>query len=899
MRTPLIVVMLLSAVFVAAVAQEPQVQLDVRYDATSRVLEGVYELRYVPESETTYFTLLANLDAQANPYLSARAQDAVYPLGFEPSRISILSVERVAENGDTALPYRLLALPPAWQTYSLDETVLAVDVTPRVDGSSVTLRCRFITEIPRTTRGDGGITDGILTWRFGWFPTLLPESSQIVEQDGVIGYAARDTFPLVFPWTRLSATFSFPAELSLITGADSAETLPGDDEAVRTVAVDNATPSRSLAFTLGGSYERYRLEGTTTVEVFYLPTHERQARILATLALEIVADYSGRYGSYPRTSLTLVENPSSEGQAFAADGIVWLSSRFFTHQDVLFPGALSRVTEYVLAHEIAHQWVGLGTGIDLDAEAWLSEGLAQYLSVRYFENRYGASEPNLFGEQMPGVVREIVEQQWGFLNLREHFIELPYLQTLHAGFDEALIQPTEHVQFGNADTVRLYDKGYLVARALAAKIGTHAFERALTQAITDRRADLLDARDLQAALESTSGLSLTEFFDHWVFGAGTADYAVSILERAAENGVHTTRVLVTRDGGVAQDVDVQATMRSEGTVRLTWDGAESSAVLEFTTPSRVIEVTIDPDHVLPDVDRLNNHAPVRVIGAVSSNVFPLDAYVLAPDESTGGASFFHLDRLRVSVTQTTADASVKVGRAHQIAIHASFASPQLAGSLAYTFTGFDQPETGSAATVWQSAYTLTVAVERHADEDSFFTVALQATDLSSVSDMGTRSFQLRIAPRGAVQLGISLHEEWRLVPSVYLLFDGRVGGSSGDVPSSLQYAVSELRSIPIPHAPQMGAAKLSLELPGSGPLPYSLLHLAMLDDVRSRLFVTVGGGWTSLDEFGTTSVSVEAGMEQILELSTLGGLLSLTARVGIATPVVGDGATTLYGSISF
>ena len=899
MRTPLIVVMLLSAVALAVSAQEPQVQLDVRYDAESRVLEGVYELRYTPESETTYFTLLANLDSDANPYLSARAQDAVYPFGFEPSRISILSVERVAEDGTTALPYRLLALPPAWQTYSLSDTVLAVDVPPPADGSTVTVRCQFITEIPRTTRGDGAITDEILTWRFGWFPMLLPDSSHIVERDGVIGYAERDAFPLVFPWTQLSATFSFPADLSLMTGADTAETLPGDDEAVCTVAVSNVAPSRSLAFTLGATYESYRLEGVTTVEVFYLPAHERQARVLATLALEIVADYRTRYGTYPRTSLTIVENPSSEGQAFAADGIVWLSSRFFTHQDILFPGALGRVTEYVLAHEIAHQWVGLGTGIDLDAEAWLSEGLAQYLSVRYFEDRYGASEPNLFGEQVPGIVREIVEQQWGFFNLREHFIELPYLQTLRAGFDEPLIQPTEHVQFGNADTVRLYDKGYLVARALAAKVGTDAFERALTQAIAERRADLLDARDLQTALESASGLSLAEFFDHWVFGAGTADYAISILERTVQDGVHTTRVLLTRDGGVAQPVDVRATMRSEGTAHLTWDGADASAVLEFTTPSKVVEVTIDPDHVLPDVDRLNNHAPVRVVGAVSSNVFPLDAYVLAPDESTGGATFFHLDRLRVSVTQTSADASVKIGRAHQIGIHASFASPQLAGSLAYTYTGFDQPETGSAATYWASAYTLTVALERHAADDGFFTAALRATDLPSVSAMGTRSFQLRIAPQGAVQLEVSLHEEWRLFPTVYLLLDGRVGTSSGDVPSSLRYTVSELRSIAIPRALQMGAAKLSLELPGGGPLPYSLLHLAMVDEVRSRLFVTAGGGWTSLDEFGTTSVSVEAGMEQILELSTLGGLLSLTARVGIATPVVGDGATTLYGSISF
>jgi hypothetical protein len=72
----------------------------------------------------------------------------------------------------------------------------------------------------------------------------------------------------------------------------------------------------------------------------------------------------------------------------------------------------------------------------------------------------------------------------------------------------------------------------------------------------------------------------------------------------------------------------------------------------------------------------------------------------------------------------------------------------------------------------------------------------------------------------------------------------------------------------------------------------------MIDRVGTRLFLTAGAGWTSLDEFGTTSPSIEAGMEQIIELSTLGGLISMTARIGIATPVLGEGATILYGNIS-
>lgn len=919
-------------------ANTPAYSMDVRYDAESRTIEGSFDLQFSPESETVYFSLLANLDSEPNPFLSPRQQDAVYPFGFEPARISVISVELITDTVDEeAVPFRLLAMPASWQTYSLEETVLAVDLPTTTAESLVSLRCHFLTEAPRTTMGDQGVTNGILTWRFGWFPMLFPEQALIVEHDGVIGYEGMDSLPLVFPWLQLSATITVPAGSQLIVGTDIVEELAnanvnpagsegstgsedsmgsegstssvemggsatavGQDEPDRSYVVRNESPSRSLAITIGPGYESYRLESTTDVEVFYLPHHEGDARWIATLALDILANYIEHYGPYPRSSLTIVENPTSHGHAFAADGIVWLSSRFFTHRDILFPGALNRVIEYVLAHEIAHQWVGLGTGIDLDAEAWLSEGLAQYLSVRYFEDRYGSLEPNVFVPQVPGIVGDFVTQQWGFFNLREHFIELPYLLTTQVGFDEELIKPTKNVQFGNAESVRLYDKGYLVARAIAAKIGFEAFERALTRAIVEKRADLLDARSFQTLLEEEADQSLAEFFDFWVFGPGSADYAIHILDRSVENNVHTTLVSVTRNGGVAQPIVVEATMQSEGTVRQEWDGIDETAVLEFTTPTWVARVTIDPDHHLPDRDRLNNHAPAKIVGAVSKNVLPLDAYVIAPDQETGGVIFSHLDRLRISISQTSASASIKVERNHRISIETSFAAPQLTGWLAYTYTTYGQPETGSAATYWEPAFAFTITGQRFVSNGKpLLALKFRATDLPSIAASGTQSVMFRVAPQGIGQTELSVQHEIRLFPGIYALGSARIGISNGDVPRSLQFSLSELHSIPLPRSNHIAAAKIALELPSPDSLPYSLFHLVMMDRVYSRLFVTAGAGWTSPDEFGTTSPSIEAGMEQIIELSTLGGLISLAAQIGIATPVLGEGVTTLYGKVSF
>ena len=882
---------------------EPSCVIDVRYDAEHRQFDGTVELRLIPTTQTVYLSLLANLDREPNPYLSPRSADVRYPFGFETSETVVTTVELVEGGEASELSFRTLALPPSWQTYSLDDTVLAIDLPdPASDASGpVTLRIAFTTEVPRNAVGDQGITAEILTWRFGWFPALFPAQEEIVEEAGRIAYGGREAFPLTFPWIRLEATVTIPGAFDLIAGADVLEPLtdPVEDEGEKRFRVAYESPARSLGLTIGTDYHRYTLDGPIPIEVAYLPGHEEDARFFATLARDIVDEYEGRYGAYPRTRLMIVENPNDNGLSFAADGIVWLSRRFFTHRNVLFFGALNRVTEYVLAHEIAHQWVGLGTGIDLNTEAWLSEGLAQYLAVRYFEGRYGAFEPNLFGFSSPGVIEELVKRQFGYFNLREHFIELPYLMTQYVGFDEALVKPIENVQFSNVSDVRLYDKGYLVARAIAAAIGDDAFERAISRAIDERRADLLDVHTFQVLLEEESGRPLDEIFDTWVFGPGRVDYSIRIASREPSGAEHVTTVVVTRSGGTPQPVDIEVTLRSGATLRQEWSGAPETAELVFRTPSWVARATIDPDHKLPDLDRLNNNAPVKVVGGANKAAYPLDAYVLTADTETGGLTFSYLDRFRISVAQEAASAQIKLGRNHRLSALAAVAGDRFAGGIAFTYTDYAQPETGSPATFWEPDISWTVGVERlFADETALVAFELDVIDHPSFASSRTRALSINVTAGGSGRLSVSSSDELRVFPGAYLQGSARIGLGFAEPPKPFRFRLSGLHSFSPPSTVHEIVGDLGFEILVVGEMPYNLLNVAMVDRMRSRLFLAGGIGWTTLVEFGKTSPSIEAGIEQIIDLSTLGGLLSLRARVGVATPVMGRGVPVFYAQIS-
>jgi len=887
-------------VFGLAVSAIPSQSIDVAYSPDAKTFEGTLTIALDDAPDTVYFLLLANLMEEENTALSARAIDALYPNGFEPARTDILGV---TDADGAAVPFHVLAMPSSFQTYSLDRAILAI----ALDGvdASAGVSIEFVTEVPRLADGDNGITDGILTWRFGWYPVLLIDEDRIAEENGVARYADDRAFPFILPRVFTQATVTVPSELVVIAGTDTVvETTTADQEAEedRAVAVyelKSETPIRTLALTISDTYAHYVLDGDVPIEVYSLPEHDEEARLFATYAREILAAYEETYGPYPHARLTLVENPGSGGSAFAADGIVWLSTVFFTHRDIPYGGFANRFIEFILAHEIAHMWFGLGIETDLNTDSWLSEGLAQYASISYFEERHGAFEPNLIESVGSGMLEDFVRSQFGYMNLREHQTELPYILNVWDGFDEALVQPAESIQYGNADVIRTYDKGYIVARTIAWTVGTEAFDAALRRAAAEFLDTPLSAAAFKQLLEEESGVDLDAVFDAWVFGDATVDYAAEILFRSKDGATYTTTVRVARDGGVSQPVEVQLTLRTGTTVRQTWSGEETEAVLTFRTPSAGARVTIDPDHLLPDSDRINNSDPVKVYVAVDEAYVPLDGYLLTPSSASGTVMFAYLDRFLVSVSNSSATAQIRIGRSHAVAVAASLEDNGFEAGIGYTYTSFSQVDTGSSSGYLEADVSMSVVARRHVlASGPVTTLAFSLTDLASVTRSATRSLAVTLSNTGAVKALLAVEDEVRILPGLYLQGGAVVGTSVGTWPTALQFTLNELRTSLDLHRNHKLAGLLAIEFPTESAEPYNLMNIAMLDDTHSRVYVAGGMQWTAVSDFGKTSPIVEVGLEQIAELSTLGGLMSFSARVGLAFPVLGSGESVIYFGLS-
>ena len=894
--------------FLTLAGSATTVSLAATLDLKAQTLIGTEDVTVPAGAAHAYFLLIGNLDRDVNPHLDGRQIDAEYPLGFQPTLTTVSAVEAVQSGGTTALSSHLIALPPDFQTYSLTDTVLVVDLPQAA--APTTLRLHFTTQFPQRRSGDQEIDEGTFIWRFGWAPVLMANQNDLREENGVLATTSGAELPLEFPAADYSARITVASNVIVASGADRVEETAGADAAHHTVVLSNDGPARAVAFAAGPDLQTYSLNALSIpINVYYLPGHEETARLLATYAWDILQRYEKRFGAYPRKRLTIVEDPSPNGVSMAADGVVFMSSLFFTHRNVTLPGILNRLCEFVLSHEIAHQWWGIGVGVDLAAQNWLSEGLAQYAAVSDFEARYGGTGPNLFRIDQAGILENLVESQFGFMNLREHQIELPYLMAVERGFDEALVKPLSQVEYENATQERLYDKGYLVARTLASAIGTQAFDAGLKDAASVYMHGTMSAAQLETALEAASGTSLEALFDTWVFGSKTVDYGIQIVSRTRTEAGYQTTVQVTRDGGCPQPVVVQVTLSNGGTVEKDWDGAKQSDEITFDTEEPVASATIDPNQQTLDRDRLNNHSPVKFVAATNGNAYPLDAYLVQPDLTAQGVSISYLDRVRLSLGQYAASVEIYDGRSQHLYLSGTRKDEGMSLSFAYEYTLYGAGSIGLPGTFYEPRATFSVA-GYHAVTAAgpLDYVHLGVTELSTVASSRTSTVALDLVPNGSGRVSLSAFDEVRLFPQVYLQGRATVGTSFGTLPSALRFDLPELISFGFYqngkwiathfYGDQKLFGQLALDVTIPGIESYDLLGVAMVDGMSARLYVSCGMSWTNLGGFGTTAPNVEAGIEGDFNVSALGGLLPFRASVGYAMPLLGNGTGVLYFGIS-
>jgi len=247
-----------------------------------------------------------------------------------------------------------------------------------------------------------------------------------------------------------------------------------------------AAPMRDLGLVLGEYRRADRVVDGVTVGSYYYPEHEEGGQFALQVAADALATFGELFGPYPYAELDVVETPTTAG-GVEYPGLVVISEWLY--------GGGGRL-EWVVAHEVAHQWWYGMVGSDQVDEPWLDEALAQYSVLLYYEATYGS-------EMAAYIVEREFEQVHHNLIAagRDMPVGLPV-----AAYDPELYGPV------------VYDKGPLYFHALRREVGDGDFIAILQTYCRRHRYGIATPDSFLTAVKIVSGDPRRPLFEEWIAG---------------------------------------------------------------------------------------------------------------------------------------------------------------------------------------------------------------------------------------------------------------------------------------------------------------------------------------------------------------------------------------------
>ncbi|MCP5395900.1 MAG: M1 family metallopeptidase [Sphingomonadaceae bacterium] len=157
--------------------------------------------------------------------------------------------------------------------------------------------------------------------------------------------------------------------------------------------------------------------------------------------------------------------------------------------------------EWILVHEMAHQWWGNLVTCANWQHFWLNEGFATFMTAAWKEHRYG---------------REAYDAELDVARRR-------LAKAREAGFDKPLAWDGKYPSLGTRRAVQ-YSKGALFLDHLRSEMGEDAFWAGIKRYTRRHAGGTVTSADFQRAMQQETRRDLAPLFAEWVYGkAGAAE----------------------------------------------------------------------------------------------------------------------------------------------------------------------------------------------------------------------------------------------------------------------------------------------------------------------------------------------------------------------------------------
>ncbi|MDX2053748.1 MAG: M1 family aminopeptidase [Polyangiaceae bacterium] len=489
-----------------------------------------------------------------------------------------------------------------------DTTDISVPLpAPLEPGESLELELEFTSHLPPVLERTGYA--GSFHFAGQWFPKLAK-----LELDGTFAH---------FPFHPNAEFYADFGDYDVRITAPNEFVIGATGSLVETTQRKNSTTSHfslkgahDFAFTAWDKFERISEKvGDVHVQLLF-PAWQRENALLSLSAVrQALPNFSRRFGPYPYPTLTVVHPPEAgEG----AGGMEYPS--LITTGGVWFEPYLgSHAIEAVTVHELGHQWFyGLLASNESEAP-FLDEGVNSYAEIGVLEDLLGV------GSAFRGAGLDI------------SIAALHRVNAAWYGGDDVVAQPARGFRGFSAMGGLVYSRTATLLLTLERVFGPEKFRAALKLYAEKFRFGHPTPDDFVTTLEKELEPSFGRALRVGLFERGWVDYRVeSVASRRsladlglfAEGGPQSSRAsaasgskdwlgraVVYRRGNLEIPVEIALHLKSGAVLRRKWNGQGASFVVDYTGPSELASVEVDPDLKIPlDQNLLNNSKAVTPAG---------------------------------------------------------------------------------------------------------------------------------------------------------------------------------------------------------------------------------------------------------------------------------------------
>ncbi|MBA1334692.1 MAG: Aminopeptidase N [Firmicutes bacterium] len=450
-----------------------QYTINCYYDEVEKIIKGYQQITYYNNEESIlediYIHLYPNYfnDKDSVPFTASEMYMA-YPDGFD---IGFINIDSLSVEGDGG----------TWGYTNSTGRVLRVELSkPLKPGEHIVLDMNYTVKLPRC---NGRFGYGQRTVKgANWYPVVAVFDVNGWNLDPYYSFGD----PFYSDVSNYSVNITIPESYE-VAAAGVVVRSKKNGKGFKEISIV-ANRVRDFAWIASEDFKiKEKKVGDVKVKSYFFQDEGGEKALeVGAKSIEI---FSSLFGEYPYKNYSVVAADFYVG-GMEYPNLVIINKELYNKE-----GHFS--LEYVVAHETAHQWWYGVIGNNEVMEPWLDEGLTEYSTILYYENRYGK-------ETAEGVLDNIIGKRYKKYSGDKGSWE----QSIHRSLAE----------FDSAEEyyTLVYYGGAVVIHQIREALGDQDFFNALKTYYKVYSFENATTNDFLGVVENTAGMEIQDRVNEWL-----------------------------------------------------------------------------------------------------------------------------------------------------------------------------------------------------------------------------------------------------------------------------------------------------------------------------------------------------------------------------------------------